>query len=71
MSTEIIIPIAALVIILLIIAWLFKVIKASIKTILTIAAILIGLQLAFGINSKQLIQEVLQIVERLPQFIFN
>lgn len=69
MSVEIIAPIAAVIILLLIVAWLFKVLKASIKTILTIAAIFIVLQLAFGINSQDLGQELLQIVARLKQLI--
>ena len=71
MSVEIIIPIAAVIVLLLILAWLFKVLKASVKTILTIAAILIVLQVAFGINSQELIQEILQIIDRLLQFISN
>ena len=69
MSVEIIVPIAAVVVLLLIIAWLFQVFKASIKTILTIAAILIVLQVAFGINSQDFLQEVMQIVDRIYQFI--
>ncbi|MEM8829627.1 MAG: hypothetical protein AAGE96_09760 [Cyanobacteria bacterium P01_G01_bin.19] len=70
MSVEIIAPIAAVIILFLIVAWLFKVFKASIKTILTIAAIFIVLQLAFGINSQDLGQELLQIVARIKQLIF-
>ena len=71
MSVEIIIPIAAAIVLFLIIAWLFKIIKASIKTMLIIAAILIVLQIAFGINSQEFIQEVLQIIDRLIQTLFN
>ena len=64
---EIIIPIAAVIVLLLLLAWLFKILKASIKTMLIIAAILIILQVAFGINSQEFLQEVMQIVERLYQ----
>lgn len=71
MSVEIIIPIAAVVVLLLLIAWLFKILKASIKTMLIIAAILIILQVAFGINSQEFLQEVMQIVERLYQVVIG
>ena len=71
MSVEIIVPIAAVVVLLLVVAWLFQVLKASIKTMLTIAAILIILQVAFGINSQDLLQEVMQIAERIYQSIFG
>ncbi len=71
MSVEIIIPIAAVVVLCLILAWLFRVIKASVKTMLTIAAILIVLQLAFDINSQEFLQEILQIIDRIGQTIFQ
>ena len=71
MSVEIIIPIAAVVVLLLLLAWLFKILKASIKTMLIIAAILIILQVAFGINSQEFLQEVMQIVERLYQVVIG
>ena len=71
MSVEIIIPIAAVVLLLLIFAWLLKVFQASIKTILTIAAILIALQVIFGISSDRIIQEVMQIIEQIRQIIFS
>ncbi len=71
MLVEIIIPIATAIVLFLIIAWLFKVINASIKTMLTIAAILIVLQVAFDIDSQEFIQEVLQIIDRIIQTLFN
>ena len=64
MSVEIIIPIAAVIVIFLILAWLLKVIKASVKTMLIIAAIFIILQIAFGINSQEFLQEIVQTVKR-------
>lgn len=64
MSVEIIIPIAAVIVIFLILAWLLKVIKASVKTMLVIAAIFVVLQIAFGINSQEFLQEIVQTVER-------
>lgn len=65
MSVEIIIPIAAVIVIFLVLAWLLKVIKASIKTMLIIAAIFIVLQIAFGINSQEFLQEIVRTIERL------
>ena len=62
---EIIIPIAAVVILWLLFAWSIKVFKASIKTLLAIAAILILLQIAFDISSEEIIQEFSRIVNRL------
>jgi hypothetical protein len=70
MSLEIIIPIAAAIILLLLFTWLLNVLKSTIKTVLVIAAILIVLQIIFGINSEQIIQGILQIVERIQKFIF-
>ena len=71
MSVEIIIPIAAVIILLLLFTWLLQVLKSSVKTLLTIAAILILLQIAFGISSEQIIQETLQIFNRIEQAVFN
>lgn len=65
MSVEIIIPIAAVVVLLLIVTWLFTVLKTSIKTMLSIAAILIVLQIAFGIDSRQFAREILQIIAHI------
>lgn len=71
MSVEIIIPIAAVIVLFLILAWLFNVVKTSIKTALVIAAIVIILQIVFNISSQDFIQEVLQIIDRIGQLIFS
>ena len=71
MPVEIIIPVAAVIILLLILTWLFNVVKASIKTALVIAAIIIVLQIVFDINSQDFVQEVLKIIDRIGQLIFN
>lgn len=71
MSVEIIIPIATVIVLLLLFTWLLQVLKSSVKTLLTIAAILILLQIAFGISSEQIIQETLQIIDRIEQAVFN
>ena len=71
MTVEIIIPIAAVIVLLFIFAWLLKVLKASINTILTIAAILIVLQILFGINSELVIQEVIRLISQIEQVLMK
>ncbi|NJK57734.1 MAG: hypothetical protein HC939_17905 [Pleurocapsa sp. SU_5_0] len=69
MSLEIIIAIAAAIILLLLFSWLLNVLKSTIKTVLIIAALFILLQVTFGINSEQIIQGVWQIGERIQQLV--
>ncbi len=69
MSLEIIIPIAAAIILLLLFTWLLNVLKSTIKTVLIIVALLILLQVTLGINSEQIIQEIWQIGERIQKLI--
>ncbi len=71
MSLEIIIPIAAVIILLLLFTWLIKIFKSTIKTVLIILAILLLLQVAFGVDSQEIIQEMMQIVTRLQQLILG
>ncbi|MEL6495032.1 MAG: hypothetical protein AAFQ41_07890 [Cyanobacteria bacterium J06623_7] len=71
MSLEIIIPIAAIAIVLLLFTWLVKVLQSTIKTALVIVAILILLQIGFGVTSEQIIEQVLQIVEQIKDFILG
>ena len=71
MSLEIIIPIAAAIILLLLFTWLIKVFQSTIKIVVIILAILILLQVAFGIDSQEIIQEIIQIVKRLQQLILG
>jgi hypothetical protein len=71
MSLEIIIPIAAAIILYLLFTWLLTVLKSTIKTVLVIVAILILLQVTLGVNSEQIIQGILQIGERIQQLIFG
>ena len=68
---EIIIPIAAIIILFLLFTWSIKVFKASIKTLLIIAAIFILLQIAFGINSEQIVQEIIRMVKHIEQLILS
>ncbi|BAZ43392.1 hypothetical protein NIES4102_03920 [Chondrocystis sp. NIES-4102] len=71
MSIEIIIPIAAVIILWLLFSWSIKVFKASITTLLVILAILFMLQITFGITSQQIIQEMVNIVNNLKQLILD
>ena len=68
---EIIIPIAAIIILCLVFTWLFKVVKVSIKTLLAIAVILLLLQIGFNINSQQIIQELIRFGDRLLKIILG
>ncbi len=69
MSLEIIIPIAAVIILFLLLTWIIKVFKVTIKTVVIVVAILILLQIIFGINSQDVIQEIVNIVKRIQQLI--
>lgn len=68
---EIIIPIAAILVLWLVFSWSVKVFKVSIKTLLAIAAILILLQIVFDINSQQIIQELGRLLNRLLEIIIG
>lgn len=71
MSLEIIVPIAAVIILLLLFTWLINVFKVTIKTVLIVVAIFILLQVVLGINSQDIIQEMVKMVERIQQFILG
>lgn len=64
---NLILVIAALVVSWLVFTWFWKVMKTTIGTALLVAAIVLGLQLLFGIGPNQLMQQIGQ----LPQMIFN
>ena len=71
MSLEIIIAIAVGIILLLLFTWLVALLKSTIKTVLVIAAILIVLQVAFGVNSEQIIQQLVPILEKVQDFVID
>ena len=71
MSLEIIIPIAAAIILLLLLTWIIKVFQVTIKTALIVGALLILLQIIFGVNSQEVMQELINIVERVQQLIVD
>ncbi len=67
MSVDLIILIAAIFVAWLVFTWLVKVVKASISTAITIAVIVLILQLVFGIGPQELWQQILD----LPQMLFD
>jgi hypothetical protein len=67
MPIDLIILIAAVVVTGLVFTWLIKVVKATIGTAIFIAAIVLVLQLVFGIGPGDLWQQVVQI----PQMLWN
>ncbi|MEM8674633.1 MAG: hypothetical protein AAGF83_12270 [Cyanobacteria bacterium P01_G01_bin.67] len=71
MPLEVIIPIAAAIILLLLLIWIIKVFKITIKTGVIVVLILILLQIIFGVNSQDIIQEILIIIERIRQLILD
>ena len=71
MPLEIIIPLAAIVILLLIFSWSIKVLSSTVKPLLTILAILLLLQIAFGVSSTDVWQEIMQIVTRIRQLLMG
>jgi hypothetical protein len=69
MSIDLIIAIASIVIIWLLFTWSIRVLKVSIKTALFIGAIILILQIAFGIQSEEIWQEIRGIIEQIRKFI--
>lgn len=69
MSLSLIISIAAIIVSGLVFTWLFKVVKATLSTAISIAIILLILQLAFGISPQELLQQIIQIPQTVWQFV--
>lgn len=63
MSVELIIFVAALVVSVLLFAWLVRVAKSTLRTAVIIAGIALLLQLLFGIGPQDLFQEVVRLLE--------
>ena len=69
MPLEIIISLAAVIILLLLFSLSIKVLKSSIKTLLIIAAILFMLQIYLGVSSQEILDKIVVIVTTVRQFI--
>ena len=67
MPVELIILIAAILVTWLVFTWLIKIVKVSLKTALTIAAIVLILQLAFGIGPQDLWEQIVQLPETVRE----
>jgi predicted PurR-regulated permease PerM len=65
MPIELIILLASLVITWLVFTWLIKVLKASIGTAIAIAAIVLILQIIFGINNQEIWQQIINLPQTL------
>lgn len=67
MPLNLIIWIAAIVVAILVFTWLIKIVKATISTAISIAIVVLILQLLFGIGPQELWQQIVQ----LPQLVWQ
>jgi len=67
MPIELIILIASLLVSWLVFNWAFKVLKASVGTAIALAAIVLVMQLLFGIGPNQLFQHITHLPETLSK----
>ncbi|MEM9540307.1 MAG: hypothetical protein AAGA60_12510 [Cyanobacteria bacterium P01_E01_bin.42] len=65
MLMEFIILIAAIIVAWLVFTWLLKIVKVSLKTALAIAAIVLILQIVFGIGPRDLWEQIQQLPETI------
>ncbi|MBV5257805.1 hypothetical protein FLX56_05130 [Synechococcus moorigangaii CMS01] len=71
MPVEIIVIVAALIISWLVFTAFIKIVKTSVQTAVTIAAIVLLLQLAFGIRSGQVIEQIFELPRIIGDFFSN
>lgn len=69
MPTDLIILLAALIVSWLVFTALIKIVKTTVSTALAIAAIVLVLQLVFGINPQELWQQIITLPQTLQQII--
>lgn len=69
MPAELIVLVAAVIIAWLIFTWLIRVVKVSITTAIAIVAIILFLQLVFGIGSQEVWQQLVRLIQNLWQFL--
>lgn len=69
MPTDLIILLAALIVSWLVFTALIKVVKTTVSTAIAIAAIVLVLQLVFGINPQDLWQQIITLPQTLQQII--
>ncbi|MDJ0659647.1 MAG: hypothetical protein QNJ42_09160 [Crocosphaera sp.] len=68
MPINLILFVAALLVSFLVFRWLFTVIKSTATTALAIVVIVLLLQFAFGINSQDLLKEILNLPQTFQDF---
>ena len=71
MTLKLILVLAALIVSWLVFTWLIKVVKTTVSTAIAIAAIILILQLSFGIGPNQLWQQIIYLPQTLWQMINN
>ncbi|VXD18318.1 conserved exported hypothetical protein [Planktothrix serta PCC 8927] len=71
MPLELIILLASLLVAWLVFTWAVQVLKASISTAVAIAAIVLILQLVFGIGPQELLDHLIQLPQTLWNLILN
>ncbi|MEB3225695.1 MAG: hypothetical protein VKJ86_07810 [Synechococcus sp.] len=71
MPVEIIVIVAALIISWLVFAAFLKIVKTSVQTAVTIAVIVLLLQIVFGIRSGQVIEQIIELPRILWEFFTN
>ncbi|MGB2924251.1 MAG: hypothetical protein WBB82_03035 [Limnothrix sp.] len=68
MPVEIIVIIAALIISWLVFTAFINIVKTSVKTAVTIAFVVLVLQIAFGIGSEAVTEQIIEIPQTIWQF---
>ena len=69
MLVQLVLLIAALVVAWLVFTWLVNVVKTTVKTAIIVAAIVLILQVAFGIAPKELIDQIILLPQTVWQFV--
>jgi hypothetical protein len=70
MLNQIIVVIAALIIVFIVIGWILKIIKLSVTTALTVFVIILILKFGFGIESAMVWEAIINLPKTI-QIIFN
>jgi O-antigen ligase len=68
MPAELIVLVAAIFIAWLIFTWLIRVVKVSITTAIMIAAVVLFLQIVFGIGFQEVWQQLINLIQNIWQF---
>ncbi|MEC4986359.1 MAG: hypothetical protein SAJ37_08215 [Oscillatoria sp. PMC 1068.18] len=71
MSVDLIVVIAAVVVTWLVFTWLVKVLKASFGTAISIAIVVLILQLVFGIGPQDLWEQIINLPQSIQEMFTN